>query len=139
MKDYSRKIQDKNQSPLPQGEDQGEGGLRITNPLIHLARQLRKNSTDAERLLWFHLRARRMNSLKFRRQQPIGPYIVDFICFEKKLIIEVDGGQHNENKNKDMTRTQWLNNQGYQVIRFWNHEVLQNSIDVLEEIWRHCG
>ena len=112
--------------------------MRIRNQLTRLARQLRKNSTDAERLLWSHLRGKRFNNLKFKRQQPIGSYIVDFICFEKRLIVEVDGGQHHENQDKDLIRTQWLNDQGYQVIRFWNHEVLQNSTDVLEEIWRYC-
>ncbi|MBN2031041.1 endonuclease domain-containing protein [bacterium] len=110
----------------------------MRKPFTQLARKLRKNSTDAERLLWHHLRGKRFNHLKFRRQQPIGPYIVDLICFEKRLIIEVDGSQHNENQKKDLIRTQWLNNEGYQVIRFWNHEVLQNSTDVLEEIWRYC-
>ena len=112
--------------------------MRTQKSLTQFARKLRKNSTEAERLIWSHLRGRRLNNLKFRRQQPVGSYIVDFICFEKRLIIELDGGQHNENKKKDLIRTQWLNEQGYQVIRFWNHEVLQNSKDVLEAIWNHC-
>ena len=94
--------------------------------------------TDSERILWNHLRAKRMNNLKFRRQQPIGNYIVDFICFEKKLIIEVDGGQHMENEETDLKRTQWLKENGYQVIRFWNNEVLHNCRGVLEEVLKYC-
>lgn len=110
----------------------------MKNRLTQLARELRKEATDAERLLWYYLRARRFNNLKFRRQQPIGDYIVDFICFEKKLIIEVDGGQHAENEERDLERTTWLKQKGYNVIRFWNNDVLHNCRGVLEEIFRHC-
>jgi len=110
----------------------------VKNQLIKLAKQIRKKSTNAERLLWYYLRGKRFNNLKFRRQQPIGPYIVDFICFEKRIIIEVDGGQHSNNEEIDLIRTQWLNNQGYQVIRFWNHEVIQHHMNVFEEIWKYC-
>ncbi|MCH7622317.1 MAG: DUF559 domain-containing protein, partial [Chloroflexi bacterium] len=88
------------------------------------ARVLRKNSTDAERRLWQHLRRYQINGCKFRRQQPIGPYIVDFVCFEKRLIIEVDGGQHMLQVEDDNTRTEWLRSQGFQVLRFWNNQVL---------------
>jgi very-short-patch-repair endonuclease len=110
----------------------------MKNRLTELARKMRKEATDAERLLWNHLRTKRINNLKFRRQQPIGHYIVDFICYEKKLIIEVDGGQHAEENEKDLKRTQWLNQKGFRVIRFWNNEVLYNCDGVLEEIFEQC-
>jgi len=106
--------------------------------LTKLAKQFRRKMTDAERVLWSHLRAKRLNNLKFRRQQPIGNYIVDFICFEKKIIIEVDGGQHMENKKTDLKRTQWLNEKGYRVIRFWNNDIMQNISGVYKEIMKFC-
>jgi very-short-patch-repair endonuclease len=110
----------------------------MKNRLTKLARESRKELTDAERLLWYHLRAKRFNNLKFRRQQPIGSYIVDFICYEKKLIIEVDGGHHAEHEEKDLERTQFLAQKGYNVIRFWNNDVLHNCRGVLEEILKNC-
>ncbi len=97
------------------------------------AKQLRGAMTDAERRLWYHLRAKRFLDLKFKRQAPIGPYIVDFICFEQKLIIEVDGGQHAGNVS-DRVRDDWLHQEGYQVIRFWNDDVLKRTEAVLVEI-----
>lgn len=102
-----------------------------------LARNLRRKPTDAEHWLWQHLRLRQMAQFKFRRQHPIGQYIVDFICLEAGLIIEIDGGQHNEEKNNkaDVTRTQWLEKQGFTVLRFWNNEVLANITAVKETIW----
>jgi len=108
------------------------------NRLSKLARKLRKEATEAENILWYHLRAKQLNNLKFRRQQPVGKYIVDFVCFEKKLIIEVDGGHHAENNETEKKRTQWLNDKGYTIIRFWNNEVLQNCTGVLEEILNYC-
>ena len=93
------------------------------------ARTLRTNSTDAERKLWSLLRARQVQGLKFVRQFAIGPYIVDFVCREAALIIEVDGGQHAECRD-DALRTAFLNAQGYSVLRFWNNEVLGNAIGV---------
>lgn len=103
---------------------------------VQFARALRKNQTGTERLLWSKLRNRQLEELKFRRQEQIGPYIVDFICFERKLIIELDGGQHNEdvNKAKDTTRTEWLQKEGYQVLRFWDNEVFINLEGVLEKV-----
>jgi very-short-patch-repair endonuclease len=77
------------------------------------ARQLRRKATDAERLLWKHLRMRQLGAYKFRRQQPIGPYIVDFICFEQNLIIELDGGQHADQVQYDEARSVWLKERGY--------------------------
>jgi very-short-patch-repair endonuclease len=103
---------------------------------INRARELRKNLTDAERLLWHHLRLRQINGDRFRRQRPVGPYILDFVCLEKKLVIEVDGGQHSEEKDYDMRRDEWLQNRGFKVLRFWNHEVLTEIDAVKEVIWK---
>ena len=89
------------------------------------ARELRKDPTAAERALWKCLRLRQISGYKFRRQQPIGLYIRDFVCFEKKLIIEVDGGQHSQQIVEDSKRTAWLTDQGFSVLRFWNNEVLE--------------
>jgi len=99
-----------------------------------LARMLRRNSTDAEQLLWYHLRAHRMAGYKFKRQVIIGPYIVDFVCFEARLVIEADGGQHVEQAVDDKRRTALLESKGFRVIRFWNHDILQNIDSVLEDI-----
>ena len=100
-----------------------------------LARALRKRLTDAERLLWGHLRDRRLGGWKFKRQYPVGPFIVDFICVEKNLVIEVDGGQHAENEEQDLERSAYLNKMGYRVCRFWNNQVLQETESVLEAIF----
>ena len=97
------------------------------------ARELRRNMTDAEKRLWRHLRAYRMQGKKFRRQQPIGRYIVDFVHFGAKVIVEADGGQHNESV-RDEVRDRWLHEQGFLILRFWNHDILQNTEGVLEEI-----
>jgi len=77
---------------------------------------------------------RQLNGLKFRRQQPIGNYIVDFACFEKRVVVEVDGGQHQEKKDKDIERDKWLQSQGFQILRFWDNEVLKNIEGVLAVI-----
>lgn len=90
------------------------------------ARQLRKNPTEAERTLWRHLRLRQLDGYKFRRQQPVGPYIVDFVCFEKRVILELDGGQHSTQTVYDTERSAWLEAQGFHVLRFWNHEIFQD-------------
>ncbi len=100
-----------------------------------LARALRRQMTDAEKLLWRHLRNRDLGGWKFRRQYPIGPFIVDFICLEKNVVIEVDGGQHAENEEQDLQRSAYLNKMGFQVLRFWNNEVLQETEAVLEAIF----
>ena len=91
------------------------------------ARELRKNQTEAERTLWKHLRLRQFGAHKFRRQAPIGPYIVDFVCFENGLVIELDGGQHSEQVLYDSERTKWLESQGFHVLRFWNGQVLNET------------
>ncbi len=95
--------------------------MPVNRPPNHRAAQLRRNQTDVERRLWFALRDRRLANAKFRRQVPIGPYIVDFLCSEAHLIIELDGGQHGG--PQDLIRQQWLEAQGYVVKRFWNNEV----------------
>lgn len=100
------------------------------------ARSLRRNTSDAERLLWYRLRGRRLAGYKFRRQVIIEPYIVDFACFETKLIVEADGGQHAEQRAYDGRRSAYLEAMGYRVLRFWNHEILAETEAVLERI---CG
>ena len=98
------------------------------------ARVLRKSPTEAEHALWGHLRMRQLEGHKFRRQQAIGRYIVDFACLEKRLLVELDGGGHAEQVASDAKRTMWLEAQGFRVLRFWNHEVLQNMQAVTEAI-----
>jgi adenine-specific DNA-methyltransferase len=92
--------------------------------------------TDAEQLLWHHLRAHRLAGFKFKRQLVIEPYIVDFACLEAKLIVEADGGQHVEQQGADGVRTAYLERKGYRVLRFWNHEILTNTECVLEVIYQ---
>jgi very-short-patch-repair endonuclease len=106
------------------------------NQIRSRARALRKNPTDVERLLWRHLRMWQLDGYKFRRQQPIRNYIVDFVCLEKRLIIELDGGQHVEQLKYDTERDAWLRAQGFSVLRFWNNEVLQNSDGVKQVIFK---
>ena len=104
----------------------------------HLARTLRKKSTKQEQIMWNILRNRQFYNLKFKRQFPIGDYIVDFACEEKKIVIELYGGQHNENENiiKDQTRTDFINTKGYKVIRFWNNEINDNIEGVYLKLYR---
>lgn len=105
-------------------------------PKVSFARRLRKQQTDAERRLWAILRNGQLSEVKFRRQEPIGRYIVDFVSFERKLIIELDGSQHAEaaTTTADAHRTLWLESEGFQVLRFWDNEVLQNMDGVLTRI-----
>ena len=98
------------------------------------ARALRKSPTEAEKVLWGQLRFWQVDGYKFRRQQPLGKYIVDFVCLEKKLIIELDGGQHAEQSEYDAQRDGWLRAQGFTVLRFWNNDVLQNINGVKDAI-----
>ena len=129
---------------LRQGVDGGEGARRImrqpnsVTTLREQARVLRRNQTEAERNMWSKLRARRLLGLKFRRQQRLGPYIVDFCCQEIKLVIEIDGGQHNSNINPDTKRSNLLTQEGYSLLRFWNDEIFTNSDGVLERIRERC-
>ena len=98
---------------------------RIKPEQTAFATTLRNNATDAERALWKILRGDALNGLRFRRQFPIGIYIVDFVCFDARLIVEVDGGQHNGSAH-DAQRDAWLKSQGFAVLRFWNNDGLQN-------------
>ena len=98
------------------------------------ARALRREHTDAEGLLWSRLRDKQIEGYKFRRQQPIGPYIADFACMTEKLLIELDGGGHAEQKTKDRRREEYLQRSGYRVLRFWNTEVFENLSGVLEKV-----
>ena len=102
--------------------------------MLDKAKALRTNQTDAEQRLWYYLRAHRFLGLKFKRQKPIGRYIVDFVCMERGLIVEVDGGQHAENVIQDQQRDAWLRSQGYAVLRFWNNDVMRELESVLESI-----
>ena len=107
--------------------------------IVNLARELRKNQTDAENLLWSKLRSHQLEGYKFKRQVPFGEYILDFYCRKAQLAVEVDGGQHAEEgvSSEDETRTKYLNEKGIKVLRFWNHEVLQSLEDVVDEIMRN--
>ena len=109
--------------------------LYAHNPrLLRNARQLRSRMTDAEQCLWQHLRDRRLNGYKFRRQQPIGNYIADFVCMRPKLIVEADGSQHDEQRAYDETRSENLRALGFHILRFWNHDILQQTEAVLTVI-----
>lgn len=111
--------------------------LTANNPILHQrAKAMRQEMSEAEAKLWQHLRASRLNGYKFRRQQPMGNYIVDFMCVTPKLIVEADGGQHTGQAAYDHARTAYLNSLGFTVLRFWNHEILQQINDVLAEILR---
>lgn len=111
---------------------------RLHNRLKQLARNLRNNSTDVERLLWNRLKSSQIEGVKFRRQQVIEDYIVDFISFEKKVIIELDGGQHAETIEADKVRDSCLAMNGYKVLRFWDNEVIENIEGALEVIRTSC-
>jgi len=112
----------------------------MTDKLTSLAKIMRRHPTDAENLLWQSLRAKRFLGLKFKRQEPIGDYIADFICYEKKIVIELDGGQHARKRNEleDKKRDEWMKSQGFKILRIWNHEVLQNLEGLLEHIADEC-
>ena len=101
-----------------------------------LQRKLRDNMTDAELRLWHCLRTRQMDGFKFRRQHPFGDYILDFVCLEAMLVIEVDGGQHGEHMERDAARTATLMSAGFRVLRFWNNEIFHDVEAVKDSIWR---
>jgi len=105
----------------------------------HRARQLRRNMTEAEQTLWRRIRNRQLLNAKFRRQFILGSYIVDFVCLEQRLVIKIDGSQHLQNKSYDDNRSAYLTQQGFVVIRFWNHEVLGDIEAVLEVILNHLA
>jgi very-short-patch-repair endonuclease len=103
------------------------------NDLTH-AKALRSSQTHAEQRLWYFRRAKRFMGLKFKRQKPIGRYIVDFVCLECGVVVEVDGGQHNDHIAYDQRRDHWLESQGLLVLRFWNNDVLENTEAVLDRL-----
>lgn len=111
---------------------------KMNSQLLQFAKAMRHVATDAENLLWQRFRAKRFMELKFRRQQVIEPYIVDFYCHEIGLVIELDGGQHNTEDDRayDVERTQFLEALGLSVVRYWNSDVLRRSEVVLEDLWR---
>jgi very-short-patch-repair endonuclease len=122
----ARSLRSRSTSPV-----KGEGKKKLDEAELHRrARGLRSRLTNAERKLWYALRDRRFEDFKFRRQFPIGRFIADFVCFEARLVIEVDGGQHVENA-RDQYRDRWFTANGFRVLRFWNNEVLTNLEGVL--------
>ena len=116
--------------PREKGWDEGLQALMKSR-----ARSLRRKSTDAEVLMWQHLRSRRLLGCKFRRQVPIGKYIVDFLCEDPPMIIELDGGQHMDQQGYDQARSGWLVENGFRVLRYWNNDVLENMEGVLESLF----
>ena len=112
--------------------------MPTTPPIVQKARALRRNMTDAERLLWAHLRDKRFAGYKFRRQAPIGDYVADFCCKSQMLIIEADGGAHSKDTDNayQQRRTAYLRARGYRIARFWNNDILQKPDAVLESILR---
>ncbi|TKS53784.1 endonuclease domain-containing protein [Luteimonas yindakuii] len=110
-----------------------------TNPTIirgKLPRALRNRPTDAEHRLWQYLRGRQLAGCKFRRQHPFGDYIVDFACLDRRVVVELDGGQHAERQAYDLARTLFLEKAGFRVLRFWNHDVFDNPSGIIEVIMR---
>lgn len=118
--------------PSPaRGEGKTGAGASSVSPMMRRrAQALRLRLTDAERKLWYALRDRRFAGFKFRRQVPVGPFIADFVCFEERLVVEVDGGQHADS-TQDQRRDRWLAENGFRVLRFWNNEVLRNVEGVM--------
>jgi very-short-patch-repair endonuclease len=102
------------------------------------ARSMRRIATDAERKIWLLLRDRRLDGIKFRRQVPFGPYILDFVCFERSLVVEIDGGQHAGSKS-DQARDRHLKAKGFRVVRYWNTDVLQNPDGILTDLITQLG
>jgi very-short-patch-repair endonuclease len=112
--------------------------MKPRHTLQTFAKELRNNSTEAERLLWRHLRNSQLAGVKFRRQQPVEAYIVDFISFDRRIVIELDGGQHAEDIESDQQRDACLRRNGFVVLRFWNNEIFANIGGVLEVIRQQC-
>ena len=108
---------------------------QYTSKTLQHAQAMRQSQTNAEGLLWYYLRSKQLGGYKFRRQQPIGPYIADFACLPEKLLIELDGGQHADPNAPDAQRDRFLQQHGYRVLRFWNHEVFADCFGVLERVY----
>jgi len=117
----------------PSPATRGMVGMGVRS-VVAAARKLRRSSTEVERILWYRIRDKQIEDFRFRRQRPIGKYIVDFVCLDAMLIIEVDGGQHADAVLADAARTRFLESLGYRVLRFWNNEVIENLEGVLERI-----
>ena len=113
----------------------------MQTPLTPVAKKLRRNATVGERILWFRLRNHKLDGHKFKRQHPIGKYVVDFVCTDKKLVIEVDGSTHlsDEARKRDRRRQEHLEGNGYVVLRFWGDEVKNDILSVLESIRGKCS
>ncbi len=125
-------------SPFEGGGRVGVKMKRVTHQMVVVSKKLRNNMAEAEKQLWYLLRERYLNGFKFRRQQPIGKYVADFVCFENKLVIEIDGGQHMESRIEDNKRDEWLRKEGYRVLRFWNNDILENREAVISKILEYC-
>jgi very-short-patch-repair endonuclease len=124
--------------PLPEtGEGEENTMSEEKNVFSGAAKKLRHNLTEEEKILWERLRNRKFNGLKFRRQEAVGKFVADFICYERKILIELDGSHHMEQKERDAERDSWFSGQGYKVIRFWNHEVTEDIEGVQERIKEH--
>jgi very-short-patch-repair endonuclease len=110
--------------------------MMADNPMTEAARKLRRKQTEEEKRLWFKLRENQAGGFKFRRQEPIGKYIVDFVNLENKVIIEIDGRVHQdtETRKNDRQRTVWFNSEGYKVIRFWNSTIINDLNSVVNKI-----
>jgi very-short-patch-repair endonuclease len=104
---------------------------RVDPNHVEFSRTLRTSATDAERKLWHHLRANQLNGARFRRQHPVGIYVLDFACVQQRLAVELDGGQHADDVVRDATKTAFLETQGWRVLRFWNNDVMGNIEGVL--------
>jgi very-short-patch-repair endonuclease len=113
--------------------------MRLSKDERGFARELRRNSTDAERRLWYHLRGHRLQGLRFRRQHPIGGYFADFACLELGLVVELDGGQHDLRREHDVVRSAVMAAHGFEVLRFWNNDVLSNTTGVLVTITKKAS
>ncbi len=114
---------------------------RRTEHKSRFAKELRQRATDTERMLWAVLRRKNLDGARFRKQQPIGPYVVDFFCSAAKLVVELDGGQHGEidNQEYDAARTAFLNGLGYRVLRITNYDFLKHREETIDLIWRTVG
>jgi len=128
---FSQKVEG---GPRRQGTDSlsPRCGERVGVRGVDFARKLRKSSTDAERRLWYRLRGARLDGCKFRRQHPIGPFVADFACIERRLVVELDGGQHIELARRDAARSEYLRLRGWRVVRFWDNETLDDTDAVVE-------
>ncbi len=133
----------KTKLPLPDGERVGVRGrdykTKPPSELIDYSRTMRHEATEGEKRLWYKLRDRQLNNFKFKRQHPVSSYILDFVCLEKKLVVEVDGETHANDQHYDTERTKYLEQRGYRIIRFSNNEVLNNTQGVLQDILEHLN